>query len=221
MINEAKAHFEPKKKFVSTTVPSWLELPKTIWKDVDRIHLISFDYEGKHSTFEQAKRDAEFMLKKGAPAWKLHLGVPLYGRKIIERGQGPALGIGEIIRQFSPKPEVDEAGGYFFNGPETLKNKVALSRELNLGGVYAWEIGQDSSLAENSLLRQLIAAARPLTNFQLRPDPKPAPTRESKTTKGEKANKPSRSSKSSKSAKSSNTSKPAPVKKPTGTKKPA
>lgn len=230
LIAEAKAHFEPKKKFVSTTVPSWLELPKSIWKDVDRIHLVSYDYEGRHSTFEQAKRDADFLIKKGAPAWKLHLGVPLYGRKITEKGQGQALGIAEIIRQFNPKPEVDEAGGYFFNGPETLKNKVSLAREMNLGGIFAWEIGQDSSVAENSMLRQILNAARPTSATQLRPDPKPAPATGRQSGKGEKANKPSRSTKSSKaanssqktkstkSAKSANTSS---AKKPTTGKKPA
>ena len=207
LIAEAKAYFEPKKKFVSTTVPSWLELPKSIWKDVDRIHLVSYDYEGRHSTFEQAKRDAEFLIKKGAPAWKLHLGVPLYGRKITEKGQGQALGISEIIRQFNPKPEVDEAGGYFFNGRETLKNKVSLARELNLGGVFAWEIGQDSSIPVNSMLRQILAAARPLTATQLRPDPKPAPAASRQSGKGEKGNKPSRAAKSSKSSKSSQTAK--------------
>ncbi len=212
LISEAKAHFEPKKKFVSTTVPSWLELPKTVWRDVDRIHLLSYDNEGRHSTFEQAKRDSEFMLKKGAPAWKIHLGVPLFGRKIADWNQ--ALGYAEIIRQFNPKPEVDEANGYFFNGLDTLKNKISLAREMNFGGIYAWEIGQDTSIAENSVLRQLIMAARPQSSSQLRPDPKPAPQEARNAEKGEKGNKTSPPGKSTKSAQAGTGKKPAAKQKP-------
>lgn len=212
LISEAKAHFEPKKKFVSTTVPSWLELPKSVWRDVDRIHLLSYDNEGRHSTFEQAKKDADFIVKKGAPAWKVHLGVPLFGRKITDWNQ--ALGYAEILRQFNPRPEVDEVGGYFFNGPETLKNKIALAREMNFGGIYAWEIGQDSAAAESSLLKQLIAAARPQSAGQLRPDPKPAPQSVRGLGKGEKGNKTSPSAKSAKSGQAGQGKKPAQKQKP-------
>lgn len=213
LISEAKAYFEPKKKFVSTTVPSWLELPKTVWRDVDRIHLLSYDNEGRHSTFEHSKRDADFMIKKGAPAWKIHLGVPLFGRKVSDWNQ--ALGYAEILRQFSPKPEVDEVGGYFFNGPETLKNKISLAREMGFGGIYAWEIGQDTSVAENSILRQMIAAARPQSASQLRPDPKPVPPTARQAGKGEKGNKTNFPAKSSKTTQSGTGKKTAQKQKPT------
>ena len=37
----------------------------------------------------------------------------------------------------------DEAGGYYFNGPDLIMRKTRLARELGLGGVMIWEVGQD------------------------------------------------------------------------------
>ena len=37
----------------------------------------------------------------------------------------------------------DTAGGYYFNGRQTIAEKVRLARRLGLGGVMIWEVGQD------------------------------------------------------------------------------
>ena len=58
---------------------------------------------------------------------------------------------------FSPEKAQDEAGGFFFNGPNTLAKKVKLAKERGLGGAMIWEIGQDAK-GEDSLLRQVVAA---------------------------------------------------------------
>lgn len=139
LIDEAKAAFAPKKLLVSASLRSWVNIPKSVWKSLDRIHLLSYDHDGRHSTLADAQKDVEAIIKAGAPAWKIQLGVPFYGRSLTDWKQ--AMGYSEIARQFAPKPYADEAGGYWFNGPETLRAKVDLA--VNLGGIVVWEIGQD------------------------------------------------------------------------------
>jgi chitinase len=190
LIEEAKAHFAPKKMLVSASMRSWVNIPKIVWKSLDRIHLLSYDHDGRHSTLEDAQKDVEAIIRAGAPAWKIQLGVPFYGRSMTD--WKVAMGYSEISRLFAPKPYADEAGGYWFNGPETLRAKVDLAREMNLGGIVVWEIGQDA-VGEGSLLKQLVSLARPTVGAQPRPEPKPI------TPKANKAEKGNSSSKSSKS----------------------
>ena len=43
--------------------------------------------------------------------------------------------------------QTDEVGGYYYNGRATIGAKVRLARQLGLGGVMIWEVGQDCRLA--------------------------------------------------------------------------
>ncbi len=52
---------------------------------------------------------------------------------------------GEIVSRFHPKPDVDEVDGFYFNGPQTIEQKVKLAQERKLAGIMIWELGQDSS----------------------------------------------------------------------------
>ena len=42
--------------------------------------------------------------------------------------------------------DVDEAAGFYFNGPRMIAQKTQLARRLGLGGVMIWEVGQDCRL---------------------------------------------------------------------------
>jgi hypothetical protein len=48
--------------------------------------------------------------------------------------------------------EVDEIDDVYFNGPATIRRKTAFALESGLGGVMAWELGQDAP-GDRSLLR--------------------------------------------------------------------
>lgn len=186
-LTEAKAFFGPRRKLVSVSLPAWLNLPSSIWRDVDRINLMAYDHEGRHATVENAFRDVDSLVARGASARKIHVAVPFYGRSLTD--WTVAMGYGEIVRQFSPAPDADEAGGFYFNGPATIRRKVDEARTRGLGGVMAWEIGQDAT-GEQSLLRAMVSAAgTPVSaNSTRQPNPDPRPVRGT-VTKGEKSNK--------------------------------
>ena len=70
-----------------------------------------------------------------------------------------ALTYAEIKVRFRPKRGQDEAGGYYFNGPDTIAKKVKLAKERGLSGVMIWEIGQDAK-GKDSLLKEVALAKK-------------------------------------------------------------
>jgi GH18 family chitinase len=149
--------FAPHDLRISVALTAWQDLGAALYETVDRIHVMSYDHEGRHATFEQAVADIQAFLARGAPPEKLLLGVPFYGRGVDERSH--TLTYAEIIRRHQPAPEVDEAGGVYFNGIATVQQKTRYALEQRLGGVMIWELGQDTG-DETSLLRA-IDASRP------------------------------------------------------------
>jgi GH18 family chitinase len=120
---------------------------------------MAYDNGGRHSTLELAFDSADKLLRQGVPSRKICLGIPFYGRP-SEGKFGDATTYAEIAGQHKLKPIDDEAAGLYFNGPETVARKVRLARRLKLGGVMIWEIGQDTTDAERSLLRAIREAAQ-------------------------------------------------------------
>ena len=107
------------------------------------MHMMSYDQQGQHSTFAFAERVAA----QGArilPAAQLTLGVPFYGRHVRT---GDWKSYEDLVQEFSalqqPDGAVDEVGGYYLNGRQTIAAKARLAREHGLGGVMIWEVGQD------------------------------------------------------------------------------
>lgn len=144
--------FAPHGLRVSVALAPWQDLGLGLTEAVDRIHVMSYDHQGRHATFEQAVADIQVFLARGAPPEKLLLGVPFYGRSVDDPAH--ALTYAEIVRRFKPAPEVDEAGGVYFNGVATIQQKTRYALEQRLGGVMIWELGQDTG-DETSLLRAI------------------------------------------------------------------
>lgn len=144
--------FAPHGLRVSVALAAWQDLGATLYEAVDRIHVMSYDHEGRHATFEQAAADIQAFVARGAPREKLLLGVPFYGRDVDNFSR--ALTYAEIVSRYQPAPEVDEAGGVYFNGPATIQQKTRYTREQHLGGVMIWELGQDTK-DEASLLQAI------------------------------------------------------------------
>ena len=68
------------------------------------------------------------------PKVKLVLGLPFYGRN----AQDTAATYAEIVQRHHPKPSVDLAGGFHFNGPATIRRKTAYALQQNFAGVMIW-----------------------------------------------------------------------------------
>ncbi|PKO14327.1 MAG: hypothetical protein CVU39_14920 [Chloroflexi bacterium HGW-Chloroflexi-10] len=152
LFSEVKAH----NLMISVALAPANKLDPEIYRQTDRIHIMSYDHHPLHATLEQAMVDVHQFIEAGNPPEKLLLGIPFYGRQIIE--PYTAMTYAEIMQQYSPDPQTDEVDGIFFNGIYTVQQKTRYARENDLGGIMIWELGQDSVEA-NSLLQAIYSAA--------------------------------------------------------------
>jgi len=157
LLGDTRRLFEPSGRRVEIAVNPAKTLPREWTAKVDAVQVMSYDNGPRHSTYEQAVADLDAMARMGAPAKKLLLGLPFYGRGIANRDR--AMTYAEIHQRFRPGEDLDEAGGFYFNGPRTLQRKVSLAKERGLGGVMIWEVGQDAR-GRASLLSRLTQAKK-------------------------------------------------------------
>ncbi len=159
LLVETKAAAAAKSLEVSVALGFTQSLSERAYTAVDHVHLMTYDMGKRHATIEATEGVVNRLLRKGLPAGKICLGVPFYGRKLDD--PVASLGYASIVEQHRPKPNVDEAGGYYFNGPETLRAKTRFALDQQLGGIMIWEISTDAKGA-NSLLHAIAdEAARP------------------------------------------------------------
>lgn len=152
LISETKKSFQSRRMIVTAALAAWQKMPKEGLKALDRIHLMAYDHEQRHSTVEHASADIDLMIKRGVPASKLCLGAPFYGRMIKDANE--VMTYGEIVGRYHPAANVDEVAGCYFNGVETMKRKAGLVRERGLAGMMIWEVGQDAH-GDASLLKAI------------------------------------------------------------------
>ena len=157
LLRETRRLFVPKRRTMEIAVNPARPFPRDWTVKVDAVHVMSYDNGSRHATYEQTVADLNKMALLGVPAEMQLLGLPFYGRQVTNRNN--ALTYAEIKERFHPKREQDEAGGYYFNGPDTLAKKVKLSKARGLTGVMIWEVGQDAK-RKDSLLSTLRAHAK-------------------------------------------------------------
>ena len=156
LLADVRRAFLPHGLGLSVTIAPWQKLVPQAIAAVDSVQVMSYDHDGRHSTLAQAEADMADLNKQGIPWDKLCLGIPLYGRGITQRDTTETYA--DIWTQFHPAPAIDEAGGLYFNGPNTVRQKTRYARAHHLDGVMVWEIGQDAPGA-NSLLKAIHQAA--------------------------------------------------------------
>ena len=141
LLVELKKAFAPHGFELSIAVAGWGTYlkPRTI-PSIDRILVMAYDQGTPHASFSGAKSDLEHWVKQGVPKSKLVLGLPFYGRNDKKK----AMTYDEIVRRFKPSPDSDQAGGYHFNGPATIRRKTDYAIREGYGGVMIWELGQDA-----------------------------------------------------------------------------
>jgi chitinase len=156
LLTVVKESFQPHGLQLTIAVAGWQALPAEAIEAVDRVHLMAYDANGRHSTFDFAEADVARLMKRGVPAEKICLGLPFYGRELQDRSK--VMTYAEIVKKFQPAGDVDEVNGLYFNGPATIERKTKFALSNKLGGVMIWEIGQDVP-GERSLLRTINRAA--------------------------------------------------------------
>lgn len=118
---------------------------------VDWIHVMAYDGgDGSaHSTFEYASAAASYWVHyRSMPAEKVVLGMPFYGR--------PSWATYETLLAADPEAANSDTIVYngmtvWYNGIATIQKKTEFAHE-NLGGVMIWELSQDTTDMEKSLL---------------------------------------------------------------------
>ena len=160
LIVETKAAFRLQKLSVTAAIAGWQQLSAVAAKSLDRIHLMSYDAEGQHSTLLQARKDIQRLRAAGIPAARICLGLPFYGRSLNKTRTAHTYA--EIVRRFAPAATVDQINGIYFNGPSTIRRKTRLATSGGLAGVSIWEIGQDVR-GPRSLLRVISQSRRVTT----------------------------------------------------------
>ena len=157
LIRDTKQAFSPRGKMVTVALGHQQNLGIEAYGLLDRVHIMSYDHPGKHSTLEHAKSDAARFMRFGVPKRKLLLGVPFYARNIKKPNDSRSYG--DLAEGHDLEPGSNRAGDYYFNSIDTVKKKAAHAQELGLGGIMVWEIGQDAR-GGKSLLRALCEARR-------------------------------------------------------------
>ena len=158
LMKDLKQITDRQEKTLSMAVSRHRLLPAETYDIPDSINLMAYDFYGRHSTWEGTLEALEYMLTRyKIPPEKIVMGLPFYGR--IFDGFSPeywkkSQSYREIVRDYTPSPWQDEAGGFYFNGPETIARKMQLASDHNIEGVFIWEIGQD--LAGTASLSRII-----------------------------------------------------------------
>lgn len=152
LLHELHIAFQPHGLHVSVTMAAWQVVPQLAFESVDWIQVMAYDHPGRHSTLDGAQADIKKLMSAGAPANKITLGLPFYGRSLA--GASRTLTYEEILNKYHPAPDVDEVDGIYFNGPATTKRKVQFAQQTGLAGVMVWEVGQDAR-GERSLLKSI------------------------------------------------------------------
>ena len=133
----------PEDSTLSAAVSRWRLPDEEFFSIVDKVHLMAYDGYGKHATYESAVADSDILLSRyGVSPEKLILGLPFYGRifspEAADYWKG-TMNYRRIIETFQPEFTADDAGGYYYNGPETIVQKTSWAVDRRLGGVFVWE----------------------------------------------------------------------------------
>jgi GH18 family chitinase len=152
LLVESKAAASAKSLEVSVALGFTQSLSERAYTAVDHVHLMTYDMGKRHATFDAMEGVVKRLLRKGLPAGKICLGVSFYGRKMDD--PEASLGYAAIVEQHRPEPKADEAGGYYFNGPDTIRAKTRYALEQQLAGIMIWEISTDTQ-GESSLLHAI------------------------------------------------------------------
>lgn len=156
---------------VSVALHAGMILPSSVYDLVDRIHLMAYDLLRPETPFtshadkSKVEPAVQQFLKSGCPSHKLILGIPAYARHKSQ----PHLvrTFAETVDAVSPKDGplnhdklmTLEWDGYVLGDSlRTVSEKVAYARELRLGGVFMWELGQDKQIRDSAPSGLLLTA---------------------------------------------------------------
>ncbi len=116
-----------------------------VFDDVDFLNLMAYDGGNPHSPYSYAEQSLNYWVGRGLPRSKAIIGVPFYGRN-----GGQFVTYRDLLAQ-GASPNSDTFNGFSYNGIPTIKAKTELALQ-SAGGIMIWELSQDTSDPQTSLL---------------------------------------------------------------------
>jgi chitinase len=129
--------------------------PDGFVEDVDFLGIMAYDDgygepPGKnHSSYAFARDSLDYWIDgRGVPRSKAVLGVPFYGRSLENRR---SISYYRIHKQDRKSAASDDAGGYGYNGFDTIRAKAVNLARYRGGGIMVWQLNQDANGADSLL----------------------------------------------------------------------
>ncbi|HEX8521211.1 MAG TPA: glycosyl hydrolase family 18 protein [Tepidisphaeraceae bacterium] len=158
LIDDLYATFNPLGKKITAAVNPWTkEIPVDASKKMSWINVMCYDFDyANHSTYAAATDGMLQWTYYGVAKDKLVMGVPFYGRYGTSWGDTHSKTYNTIVNDYKslnngvyPPFEMDSYkdaanNTTYFNGVTTIAKKTAFVRDNSYGGVFTWELGQDS-----------------------------------------------------------------------------
>jgi len=151
LIQELKLAMQPHALTLSVAVfAQGSEFLTAALSSIDRLHIMAYDMGRPHSTYEDALAALVHWENFGCSRSKMVLGLPFYGRD-FDIHSWIYYPYQDIVREYAPSPDDDEAAGINFNGIHTIKYKTQYILQNRYGGVMIWDLTNDSTDATSLL----------------------------------------------------------------------
>ncbi len=162
-IAELGAVLKPKGKLLTSALSKGYggdRVPASTFEHFDFVNIMAYDgtgpwdpkRAGQHSSFEYARTNVSYWLKRGLSKDKAVLGVPFYGYGFGEAFKKGDYPYSRLLKEFPGAEMKDEVSNtVWYNGIPTIRAKSRYVVENDLGGVMIWSLDYDVP-GEKSLL---------------------------------------------------------------------
>lgn len=158
-IHELSAALKPKKKLMTAALASWNsnKISDVTLQQFDFINIMSYDKTGPwnlsrpgpHSPVYMAIADFNYYhTTRKIPAERLLIGLPFYGYGFGTNAP-ESIHYKDIVAQYpgaenSDSVTVSGGGKIYYNGVNSIREKVSFARQNKAAGVMIWELKQDA-----------------------------------------------------------------------------
>lgn len=157
-ISELRTACDKNGLLLTTATADWYAdaITTSTLEKFDIVGVMAYDDGGSnHSTYEMAVDMVEYFVDRGVSKSKIVMGVPFYGY-LEETEREGAMSYKEIVDNDSGAYSKDYSNGMAYNGIATIQKKCSYVKNNGYGGIMIWELGQDTTSQDTSLLNAIM-----------------------------------------------------------------